>query len=203
MRRILIVPVIAGILLTLSACGAKEETTSTSPTTQASAKSGESDSSSTTEKKSSTTESEDDTTDVTEDDSGTGGIGDLPTGLDGDCMAVSTLYAGAMAQAGAVFNPSGTSDADLEKLSEEFEKAKADVPDEIADAFDVWSDAWSQYMTALDGMSEGGMTDPANLEKLEQATEILDAPEVEAASKEIEAYIEKECSGVGGLVPDE
>lgn len=203
MRRILVVPVIAGILLTMSACGAKEEATSTAPTTQASAKSSDSDQS-TTEKKTTTTEAEDETTDETTDDSDTPGLDDLPTGgLDGDCLAISTLYAGAMAQAATVFDPSGTSSDDLDKLADEFEKAKEDVPDSIADAFDTWSDAWTEYMAALDGMSEGGMADPANLEKLEKATEVIDAPEVKAASEEIEAYITKECSGVGGLVPEE
>lgn len=196
MRRILIVPVIAGILLTMSACGSKEENTSTAPTAKSS-----NESSSTTEKESSST-TEGDSTDETTGDRDLPDVGDLPTGLDGDCTAVATLYAGAMAQAAAIFDPSGSSSEDLDKLADEFEKAKADVPDEIADAFQVWSDAWSEYMTALGEMSEGGMTDPANLEKLEKATEVIDAPEVEAASKEIEAYLEKECSGIGGLVPD-
>lgn len=189
MRRILIVPVIAGLLLALSACGAKEET-STAPTTQASAKSSDSDQSSTTEK---TETTDPDSGDSTDEDGDTGGIPDLPTALDDECMAVGTLYAGVMAQAAAVFNPAGVSDEELEKLADQFEKAKAQVPDEIADAFETWSVAWAEYMEALSELSDGGMTNPANLEKLEKANEIIEAPEVKAATDEIDAYLDKEC----------
>lgn len=194
MRRILIVPVIAGIVLLTGACGAKEETTTTQPTLSSS--SGDAD-------PTSTAATDDSTEDQGggDDSGGGGGIGDVP-GLSSECAAVSTLYAGAMAQAGAVFDPTGSTAEELEKLADDFEQAKDDVPAEIADAFETWSSAWTQYVEVLGGMSEGGMTNPANLEKLQEASEVLESPEVEAAGKEIEAFLREQCSGVTGLVPE-
>jgi hypothetical protein len=194
MRRIFIIPVIAGILLTMSACGAKEETTTADGP---SAKSSQSDETTTTEKKTTTTESEDDT-DTT--DGGTGGIGDLPAGLDNDCIAISTLYVTVMAQSTSLMVPGAVSAEELDKLDKELEEArsKAEVPDEIAEDFEVWSAAWAEFGAAMGEMSDGGMLDPANAAKLEEASKIIEDPEVEAAGKNIEAYVTEHCAA-GGL----
>lgn len=199
MRRILIVPVIAGILLTMSACGAKEET-ATTPTTQATSKSSDSDQSSTTEKKTTTTEG--DTTDTTDGDSGSG-PGDIPTGLDNDCIAISTLYVTVMAQSTSLMVPGAVSAEELEELEKQLEEArdKADVPDEIAEDFEIWSAAWAEFGEAMGDMSGGGMLDPANAAKFEEAGKIMEDPEVEAASKNIEAYVTENCAA-GGLVEE-
>jgi hypothetical protein len=201
MRRILIVPVIAGILLTMSACGAKEETTSTSPTTPATAKSSDSDSS-TTEKKTSTTE--DDTSDTTEDDGGSGsgtGSGDLPDGLDNDCIAISTLYVTVMAQSTSLMVPGAVSADELEELDKQLEEArsKAEIPDEIAEDFEVWSAAWAEFGEAMSDIGDGGIMDPANAAKFEAASKIIEDPEVEAAGKKIEEFVTVNCAA-GGLV---
>ena len=199
MRRILIVPVIAGILLTMSACGAKEET-ATTPTTQATSKSSDSDQSSTTEKKTTTTEG--DTTDTTDGDSGSG-PGDIPTGLDNDCIAISTLYVTVMAQSTSLMVPGAVSAEELEELEKQLEEArdKADVPDEIAEDFEIWSAAWAEFGALMKDMGAGGMLDPANAAKFEEAGKIMEDPEVEAASKNIEAYVTENCAA-GGLVEE-
>ena len=201
MRRILIVPVVAGILLAMSACGAKEET-ATTPTTQASASSNDADQSTTEKKKTSTTESEDDTSDTTEDDGGSGG-GGLPSGLDNDCIALSTLYVTVMAQSTSLMVPGAMSADELDQLQKDLEEArdKAEIPDEIAEDFEVWSAAWADFGELLSGMGEGGMLDPANAEKIAEAGKIMEDPEVEAASDKIEAYVTEHCAG-GGLVEE-
>ena len=201
MRRILIVPVIAGILLTLSACGAKEEATSTAPTTQATARSSDSDQSTTSEKKTSTTESGDDTTDTTEGDSGSGS--GLPDGFENDCIAISTLYVTVMAQSTSLMMPGAVSAEELEQLDKDLEEArsKAEIPDEIAEDFEIWSAAWAEFGDAMNDIGEGGLLNPANAEKYDAATKIIEDPEVEAAGDRIEAFVTKNCAG-GGLVEE-
>lgn len=203
MRRILVVPVIAGILLTMSACGAKEET-STAPTTQVSAKSSDSDQSTTTEKKSSTTEADDDTTDTTEDDSGSGsGTGGIPDGMDNDCIAISTLYVTVMAQSTSLMVPGAVTPEELADLDAQLEEAreKADIPDEIKDDFETWSAAWTEFGEAMKDIGDGGIMDPGNAAKYEEASKIIEDPEVEAASKKIEAFVTENCAA-GGLVEE-
>jgi hypothetical protein len=199
MRRILIVPVIAGILLAAGACGSKEETSTTASTVKASSSDSE---------KSSTTEAGG-TDDTTEDDSdtgsdgpGSGGIGDLPSGLDDDCIAISTLYVTIMAKSTTAMVPGAMSADELEELQATLEEAKgkADVPDEIADAFAVWSEAWGEFGAAMSEM-EGGVLNPENAAKFEELSETIEDPEVEAAGKEIEAYVTENCAA-GGLVEE-
>jgi hypothetical protein len=101
-----------------------------------------------------------------------------------------------MAQAGAALDPTADR-GELEDLLDQMEEAKSEIPDEISDAFDTWSEAWAEFATTMDEIGEGGFLDPANLEKMEAASEKLDSPEVAEANEKIDAFIQEECSGAG------
>jgi hypothetical protein len=46
----------------------------------------------------------------------------------------------------------------------------------------------------MNDLGPGGLMDPANADKLEEASDRLDSDEVTKANDQIDAYIEKSCS---------
>jgi hypothetical protein len=198
MRRALIVPVIAGLLVTLAACGAKNEEAAPSAALPSASSS---DQTSTTEGRSTTTDEEDpddttdDSTDVTRPDVTIPGVEDLdlPEGLSDECLAVVNSYLAVLEQGTAALDPSTTS-ADLAELESTLDEARAKIPSALEAPFDTWSAAWIEFAEIMqDVNTDGGMTNPANLDKLEQATKGIETPEVTAASQEIEEYVTQEC----------
>jgi len=175
MRRFLVIPVIAGLLVTLGACGAKEETatsTGDSPTT--------------TQQASTSTAGDSSGGDGGDSD---GGIGAIPPGIDKGCFQVSAL----MMQSLVLVNP-GASTEDFDKLEADIEAAKDDMPAEIAAAFDTWSAAWVKFAGDMEAVNaSGGFSNPENIEKMEQANAPMEAPEVQAASDQLEQYVDDKC----------
>jgi hypothetical protein len=195
MRRYLVIPVIAGLLVTLGACGAKEEPASTAASLPSASSSDESTSTSTTEKRSTTTDGtdEDDPTDTVTIPGG----GELPAGLSDECTTIITVFSSVLNYSLASMNPEAAPE-DFDQLTTDIENAKDDVPAELEDAFGTWSDAWAEFATLMEDVNaDGGMSNPANLDKLTQATTVIETPEVEAAGKEIEDYLTAECDGFG------
>lgn len=173
MRRTLVIPVIAGLLVTLGACGAKEETATSSG-----------DSPTTTQP--TTTSAADDSSG--DRDSG-GGIGDLPAGVDKGCFQVSAL----MMQSLVLVNPDASSE-DFDQLEADIEAARDDMPSEISDAFDTWSAAWVDFAADMEEINaNGGFANPENIAKIEAASAPMETPEVEAASDQLEQYVDEKC----------
>ena len=183
MRRFLVIPVIAGLLVTLGACGAKDDTATSSgdnPTTTQPA------TTSTTDDPASGDDANADTGSDT--DSG-GGIGDLPPGIDKGCFQVSAL----MMQSLVLVTP-GASSQDFDQLEADIEAAKDDMPAEIADAFDTWSAAWVEFAADMEEINaNGGFSNPENVAKIEAANAPMETPEVEAASDQLEQYVDEKC----------
>lgn len=177
MRRFLVIPVIAGLLVTLGACGAKDDTATSSG-----------DSPTTTQQATTTTGDDSSSGDDTDNDSG-GGIGDLPPGIDKGCFQVSAL----MMQSLVLVNPDASSE-DFDQLEADIEAAKDDMPSEIADAFDTWSAAWVEFAADMEEINaNGGFSNPENISKIEEANAPMETPEVEAASDQLEQYVDEKC----------
>lgn len=182
MRRILVVPLIAVLLVALGACGAKEETATVD---QPSARSSESDATTT-------------STTATRTDRDEGGSTDRPGNGSGadltECQQVATLYSALLMQSMSVYAP-GADTSELDDLVGDLDEARDKLPESIRGAFDTWSEAWTGYTAALQEITaNGGFANPANLDKIQAASEVLDKPEVSAASEELSQYFENECS---------
>jgi hypothetical protein len=118
-------------------------------------------------------------------------------GLDGDCAQVGLAYATiSLGALGAMFG-GAMSDDEMQEMEDELADLDVDIPDEIADDFEVLRDAFAEFAEGTSGLS-GNLLDPEYQEQLEKAGEALDSPEVEEAQANIEAYLERECPGFAG-----
>ncbi len=185
MRRILVVPLIAVLLVALGACGAKEGTAAAD---QPSAKSSESEATTTSTTAETTDRDKGASTDVS---------GDLSDVDLTECQQVASLYSALLMQSMSVYAPDADT-SELDDLVGDLDEARDNVPDNIRDAFDKWSEAWTTYMTAMNEItSNGGFANPANLDKIQAASEVLESSEFEAASDELSQYFDRECNVAG------
>jgi hypothetical protein len=110
-------------------------------------------------------------------------------GLSGDCMQAGMAYFALSMQAlGAAF---GMSDSDIEEMQDQINELKADIPSKIEDDFEVFADALAEYAEAMKGMNLGDLMNGSS--DAEDAAKILETPEVEKATQNIEAYFDEEC----------
>ena len=102
----------------------------------------------------------------------------------------------------AAFGGGGTGASGVEFSADYFQAFADEAPDEIADDVQVFADAFDAFFTALEDMGSD-LTDPsamagmtaAQVQQLEEATELMDNEEVEQAADNIEAYLEDVCGG--------
>lgn len=95
---------------------------------------------------------------------------------------------------------SGASKEDLDAYRKQIEEFRSDVDESIRDDYDVLSSAYTQYAEALTGID---MSNPAALMnpevrgQLEEASELLETPEVKQAQDNVQAYFANCESRVG------
>ncbi len=134
-----------------------------------------------------TTTDETSTDETTEDtDTTASGGGSL-----GDCLDAVAAFA-ALSQAVAAAGASGDDAEDSARLFQEFaDKA----PEEISDDIQVLADAYSDYITVLSnlGLQPGETPSADQIQKLEQAAEALNQPEVTAASDHFSSWASTNC----------
>jgi hypothetical protein len=88
----------------------------------------------------------------------------------------------------------GATQADVDKLKDEIDVVKKSVPDELKSDVDVWATAYADYAKVLsEVMGNGGYTNPANLEKLQQANDIFESSGFKEANDHINEYFTKAC----------
>ncbi len=84
-----------------------------------------------------------------------------------------------------------------EPLAEEFGEVADAAPSDIEDAFRTMADAFDELASELDGLTLD-FSDPANIDPeamaaFEKAGEVLEGSDFEAASTEIEAWLDANC----------
>jgi hypothetical protein len=85
-------------------------------------------------------------------------------------------------------------DDELNKAN--IEEARAAVPDEIADDFELFSQAYIMIGEVLAEVgANGGFTNPENVAKFEELSKELENPELEAAAQRVGEYFQSECTG--------
>ena len=135
------------------------------------------------------TESSDDGTETEESDDATDTSATDDDGeLGGECLQFADL--GAKLQ-GAL----GAGGGDIDSVSEVFDEIADRVPEEIRDDYQVLADNFKEFAEALEGvdLSSGATPDAETLAKLQEAAASMDQPEVQQASKNIEAWVAANC----------
>ena len=115
-----------------------------------------------------------------------------------DC---ADLFAG-MASAASAFGGTGPDGGDLTDVAEYFDEIADKVPDEISADFRIFADAYGEFAEAAADagidFSKPETMSPAALEKMGEAAEVFNDPEVQAASERVSEYTEETCgSGAG------
>ncbi len=169
MRRMSALALVAVIGLGLTACGGGD---------------GDDDAAKEDEQTTTTDAGSKDTTDTAD-------LGDL--GFSGECAAFVEAFSKASAAVGS--SVSGGDAGDLEDVAAYFDEVADHVPDEIADDFKVFADAYAEFAQALaDSGIDMNNPDPSAFEALAPAFEAFSAPEVQKASENIQAWSEANCS---------
>ena len=111
-----------------------------------------------------------------------------------DCIdAASAFNAVVQGVMSGLMDPASFDD-ELNKAN--IEKARAAVPDEIANDFALFSEAYIMIGEVLAEVgANGGFTNPENVTKLEELSTELENPELEAAAQRVAEYFESECAG--------
>ena len=143
-----------------------------------------------------------DTTTTEEETTTTEGSGDDGGGTDlgafsGECEEFYEAFANAGTAVGEAF--SGGGEGDLEEVAAYFAEVADDMPDEIADDFEIFAAAYGEFAQALadSGIDLENMqeADPEAMAALQPALEAFSSAEVQEASNNIQAYVEANCSG--------
>jgi hypothetical protein len=158
-------------LLSLAACSTKSND-SLSATTTTESRTGEDDDTTTTTRSSS---------------SGTSGSGQgSPAPLS---LTECAQAAAAFAALGLGF---GGDSGQAQELENELNELETKIPDQIRDDFETVRNAYQAYFDALRDAG-GNIFDPDVQQQLEDASDELDKPEVEAASDRISDYFSNTC----------
>jgi hypothetical protein len=112
-------------------------------------------------------------------------------GKTGDCFAASLAFA-ALAITPLGFMGGATQDQ-IDQLKSDTEELKAEVPSAVKDDFQTYADGIEQYANALKGVSLTDIMNPETQQKMQDASKILDSPEMKAASDNIEKYFSETC----------
>lgn len=131
-------------------------------------------------------------------DDGMVDVDDVP-GLTGECEELVAAYLEASSGLGSVM--SGT-ETDFSQIAAYFSEVADNLPDEIADDFEVFGAAYAEFGQALEdagidleNMSEA---DPAAIQALMPALEAFDDPAVQEASDNISTWMDENCAAAAG-----
>ncbi|MCD9623723.1 hypothetical protein [Rhabdothermincola salaria] len=130
------------------------------------------------------------------DDGGSSGDLDNALGMFGDdeCTNVGLAYATiSLGALGSMFG-GAMEDEELQEMEDELAGLGAEIPDEIADDFEVIQDAFAEFGEAL-GEGGGNIFDPEYQEKMEEAGAALESDEVTEAQANIEEWLAENCEG--------
>ena len=121
-------------------------------------------------------------------------IRDAIPGVVGDeaqaCLEIGLAYASlSLSMLGTAF---GADQADVDEMTQQLADLRAEVPAEIRDDFEVFSQAMSEFGSVMTDAG-GNLFDPATQQALEDASQALETPEVKEAQANIEAYLEANC----------
>ncbi len=112
-------------------------------------------------------------------------------GDSGDCLKAAVAYATLSLQTfGATF---GGSESDIQDIEDSLGDLQSEIPSELKDDFQVYSDALSQYAEQMKDVSFGDLFNPETQQKMEDASSLLDTDEVKTAQQNIEDYFTKTC----------
>ena len=114
----------------------------------------------------------------------------------GDCLRTGmAFFALSLAPLGFM---SGASQEELDQLKADTEELAGDIPSEIKDDFDTYAAGIQAYADAMQGVNFEDILDPAVQQKLEDASAMLDTPEMQQASDNIEKYFDETCPNLSG-----
>ena len=162
----------AALALPLAAAGSKSSESSTSNTSASSitiAKSGGSTGGST-----------------------SGGGSSSGTPSSGDCLKAAGQFSTLTAKASSALAPGQSVDA--AELQNELNNVKGSVPENLQKDMQTWADAYGQFINNIKDLNlsdPSAYTNPATLQKLQDATKPLDSSEFKTAQSNIEAYFNK------------
>ncbi len=106
------------------------------------------------------------------------------------CLEIGLAYASlSLSMLGTAF---GADQADVDEMTQQLADLRAEVPAEIEDDFEVFSQAMSEFGSVMTDAG-GNLFDPATQQALEDAGQALETPEVKEAQANIEAYLEQNC----------
>jgi len=131
--------------------------------------------------------------------SGSSGSADIEFGgeFDGSVKACSELSA---AFASLALGPSMAfvgGEESLAELRAQLGGQTFRVPAELEDAFGVIDDAYAELEAALGGATiNDAMTDPAAMQRIEEASAVYDTAEVQAALDQVGEFLEANCTDV-------
>ena len=139
------------------------------------------------------------TTDVTETSGDTDTSSSTDTGDDADtslagCTELADLSVKFSQAMAAAVSGGGT---DMETTAKAYEEFADQVPEEIRDAFKTIAAAFASYADVLKDvdLSAGATPDPDTMAKIAEAMKELDNTELTAATTEIQAWVQENCTG--------
>lgn len=184
----LVLALLAALSLLLAACGDDDDTAAEAETTEPDDGSDDTGSDDTQDTGSDDTETGDDDPDLDGADLGECGFFvDFAAAFE-DVDPTELFAPGGEADFGSFFGP----------IAEQFQNVADGAPDEIQDSFQVVADEFGAVAEQLDGvvldLSDPQNVDPEALAALETMETSFDTPEFNAASDEIEAWMDANCS---------
>jgi len=120
-------------------------------------------------------------------------LSDLGSGQVGDCLSTSLAYA-SLVLAPLGFT-GGATQEQIDKFEQDTQDLEAKIPSELKDDFETVASAYKEYGETLKGIDFADMLNPDTQQKLEDASENLDDPDVKAAQDRITAYFDENCGG--------
>lgn len=130
-------------------------------------------------------------------DDGTVEIDDV-AGLSGECEELVAAYAQASTGLGSLMSGTGT---DFNEIAAYFNELADELPDEIADDFEVFGEVYARVGRTLEaaGIDAEDMAgaDPATMQALTAALDGLDDPAIQEAAENISAFMEETCPVAG------
>lgn len=126
--------------------------------------------------------------------------------LGGDCAFLGQFAGVEFAEGfdpSAAFEEGGEIDFSqiYDPLSEQFREIAESAPSDIRDAFETMAEAFGELASELEGLTVD-FSDPANIDPeaiaaFEKAGTVVEGDEFRAASDEVEAWVEDNCSAAG------
>lgn len=104
-------------------------------------------------------------------------------------------FANAAGKLGQALGASGSSTSDPDAFKKYLEGIADNAPSDIKSSFQTIADAYSKYLETLKslGLKPGSTPSADDVAKLQEAAQAISKPEVQAASKKIQAWVDAGC----------